>query len=230
MFVTMIKKSLVVAMGLVAALSVSAEAKSSASSCVSYSAPSPIASSPFSGPFSGASSGSGILSGDPVGPFPLSALMPFPWGSIDGIWSMKLPDGTRIHLSFEVQSACDGRKLVQVLGFDQKSYRVTSEGVGISDADAMVSGKDTTVRAVMSSSTSQYTVFIRQFRMPPGKATGRISTVVSLRPFNGSQSDDLHMVARRSSPLTLPEYIDRQKEIEAKRDDAIRKKLESRGR
>lgn len=220
MFVTMIKKSLVMALGLVAALSLRAEANPS-SPCVAYSAPVEV----LSYPLSGTASGSGILSTDPVGPFPLSALIPFPWRSIDGIWSMKLPDGTKLHLSFEVRTACDGRKLLHVLGFDQKTYRVTSEGVGVSMTDSVVSGKDTTVRAVMSSAASQYTIFVRQFRIPPGKATGRISTLVTVRPFAGDESNEFHMVARRSSPLTLSEYIEKQKEIEAKRDADIRKKL-----
>jgi hypothetical protein len=124
-----------------------------------------------------------LRSTDPVGPFPLSALVPFPWTTIEGIWTMKIPDGTALYFSFEVATACDGRKVVKVTGFDQKSYRVTAEGVGIGLAN------DTMVRAVMTSATSQYMVFIRQFKLPAPKAstrtTGRISTVVTIRPFSG---------------------------------------------
>lgn len=225
MFVTMIKKTavlcLALALTLVAVIGAAAQAHSSSSSSACVSASSPALATTYL--FSGTPSGAPLS--DPVGPFPLSALVPFPWGSIDGIWSMKLPDGTKLHFSFEVASTCDGQKIVHVLGFEQKSYRVTSEGVAVSFSDLRVSGKDTTVRAVMSSSTSQYMVFLRQFRIPAGKATGRVSTVVTIRPFNGSEADDVHMVARRSSPLTLSEYVEKQRQNEAKRQAEIRKKL-----
>lgn len=149
---------------------------------------------------------------DPVGPFPLSALVPFPWGTIEGIWMMKLPDGTSLHFSFEVQSDCDGRKVVRVLGFEQKSLRVVAEGVGLGFANDMM------VRAAMTSATSQYMVYIRQFRVPAGKASGRVSTVVTIRPFGGDVGNDVHMIARKASTLTLPKYIEKQqREIAEKR-------------
>ena len=152
-----------------------------------------------------------LRSTDPVGPFPLSALVPFSWASIDGIWSMKLPDGTALYLSLQVQADCDGRRFLKVVNFDQKSFRVESEGVGLALAN------DTTVRAVMTSSASQHMLFIRQYKVPVGKAGSKISTVVTIRPFNGSNNEDVHMIARKASSLTLDQYIQRQRDIEAER-------------
>ncbi|CAN5598410.1 hypothetical protein BH10BDE1_BH10BDE1_20300 [soil metagenome] len=164
---------------------------------------------------------------DPVGPFPLSALVPFPWTTIEGIWTMKMPDGTPLYFSFEVASACDGRKVVKVTGFDQQSYRVTAEGVGIGLAN------DTMVRAVMTSATSQYMVFIRQFKLPAPKsvttaatrAPGKISTVITVRPFSGDETDDVHMIARKASTLTLTEYLQKQHEDEQRRQDEVRRRM-----
>lgn len=152
-----------------------------------------------------------LRSTDPVGPFPLSALVPFSWASIDGIWSMKLPDGTALYLSLQVQADCDGRRFLKVINFDQKSFRVQSEGVGLALAN------DTTVRAVMTSPTSQHMIFVRQYKVPVGKAGSKISTVVTIRPFNGSNNEDVHMIARKASSLTLDQYIQRQRKLEAER-------------
>ena len=158
-----------------------------------------------------------LRSTDPVGPFPLSAIVPFPWATIEGIWTMTLPDGTRRYFSFEVRSACDGRRFVQVLGFDQQTYRVNAEGIGLGQTN------DTMVRAVMTSATSQYMVFIRQFKMPAGKLS-KLSTVVTVRPFNGDETDDIHMIARKASPLTLEKYIEKQRENEARREAEARRR------
>jgi hypothetical protein len=163
-----------------------------------------------------ATSGLELRSTDPVGPFPLSALIPLSWNSIDGIWSMKLPDGTQIHLSLQVQADCDGRRFLRVVNFDQKSFRIQSEGIGLTQSN------DTMVRAVMTSQSSQYMIFIRQYKVPVRKAGSKVSTVVTIRPFNGSNGDDLHLIARKASSLTLDQYIRRQKELQAQREAAAR--------
>jgi hypothetical protein len=163
-----------------------------------------------------ATSGLELRSTDPVGPFPLSALIPLSWNSIEGIWSMKLPDGSQIHLSLQVQADCDGRRFLRVVNFDQKSFRIQSEGIGLTQSN------DTMVRAVMTSQSSQHMIFIRQYKVPVGKAGSKISTVVTIRPFNGSNADDLHMIARKASSLTLDQYIRRQQELQAQRESAAR--------
>lgn len=163
-----------------------------------------------------ATSGFELRSTDPVGPFPLSALIPLSWNSIDGIWSMKLPDGTQVHLSLQVQADCDGRRFLRVVNFDQKTFRIQSEGIGLAQSN------DTMVRAVMTSQSSQHMIFIRQYKVPVGKAGSKISTVVTIRPFSGSNADDLHMIARKASSLTLDQYIRRQQELQAKREAAAR--------
>lgn len=157
-----------------------------------------------------------LRSTDPVGPFPLSALVPLSWNSIDGIWSMKLPDGTPVHLSLQVQADCDGRRILKVVNFDQKSFRIQSEGIGLAQSN------DTMVRAVMTSQSSQHMIFIRQYKVPVGKAGSKISTVVTIRPFSGTNADDLHMIARKASSLTLDQYIRRQQELQSQRGAASR--------
>ena len=159
-------------------------------------------------------------SGDPVGPFPLSALVPFPWATIEGIWTAKLPDGSSLQFSFDVQADCDGRKFIRVQGFDPKSYRVTAEGVGVAIANDMM------VRAVMTSATSQYMVYIRQFKVPATKAVikSTIATVVTVRPFEGDALTDVHMMARKASNLTLPKYEQQQREIEEKHQSDARRR------
>jgi hypothetical protein len=162
---------------------------------------------------------------DPVGPFPLAAravLLPFPWATIEGIWTMKLPDGTTSHVSFDVQADCSGRKFIQILGFDQKTYRVTAEGVGIGASN------DTIVRAAMTGTGAQYMVFVRQFKETPAKGQVRLSTVVTIRPFDGDSTNDVHMIARKASALTLPEYIQQQRDLEEKRQADRRRSISTR--
>lgn len=163
-----------------------------------------------------ATSGIELRSTDPVGPFPLSALIPFSWNSIDGIWSMKLPDGTQVHLSLQVQADCNGRRFLRVVNFDQKTFRIQSEGFGLTQSS------DKVVSAVMTSQFSQHTIFIRQFKLPVGKAGSKVSTVVTIRPFGAASAEDLHMIARKASSLTLDQYIRRQQELQAQREAAGR--------
>lgn len=145
--------------------------------------------------------------GDPVGPFPLSALLPFPWASIDGIWTMKLPDGTSLYFSFGVQSDCNGRKILKVSTFDRTTYRLTGEGTGLALTNDMM------VRAAMTTPSMQYMLYIRQYKQPVGKGQSKQVTVVTVRPFNGNESNDIHMVARKVSVLTLEQYVKRQQEL-----------------
>ncbi len=152
-----------------------------------------------------------LLSTDPVGPFPLSTLVPFSWTSIDGIWSMRLPDGTPMHLSLQVEADCNGRRFLKVVNFDQKSFRVQAEGTGLALAN------DTTIRAVMTSSSSQQMLFIRQYKVPVGKSGTRVATVVTIRPFGGSNNDDVHMIAKKASSLSLDQYIQRRKQLAGQR-------------
>lgn len=213
MFITFIRRSvLTIVMGVL----VAATAAGQAEACPGVvSVPSPITYPATTFPIE-------LRSTDPVGPFPLAALVPFPWATIQGIWAMKLPNGTSLHFSFEVQADCNGRKFVQVLGFDQKSYRVTAEGTGLGMSNDMI------VRAAMTSASSQYMVYIRQFRVPAGKATGKISTVVTIRPFDGDGSTDVHMVARKASTLTLQGYVQQLREIEKRQADRSRRLVPAR--
>ncbi len=231
MFITLFRKSILFAATATALMvgsfvttrgDVVARAEAAAAGCASV--PAHLVAVPMytTTPFVGGMPGTEARSTDPVGPFPLSQLVPFPWATIEGIWTMVLPDGTPRYFSFEVRSSCDGRKFIQVVGFDQKTYRITAEGIGLGI------GGDTMVRAVMTSTTSQYMAYIRQFRV--GKATTKISTVVTIRPFNGDETDDIHMIARKASSLTLQKYIDKQREDQRRAAELERKYDESKRR
>ncbi len=169
----------------------------------------PCAAAPAVYPTSPTSSAS-RLGTDPVGPFPLDALQPFPWATIEGIWTGTLPDGTQMYFSFEVKTDCQSKKLLEVLAFDQKSMRVTAEGTGLTASN------DTMVRAAMTSGSVNYMVFIRQFKTKVSpKVRARTVNVITIRPFNGTEADDIHLQIRRISTLSLPAMIRQQQEAEA---------------
>lgn len=169
----------------------------------------PCAAAPAVYPTSPAS-GASRLGTDPVGPFPLDALQPFPWASIEGIWTGSLPDGTQVYFSFEVKTDCQRKKLLEVLAFDQKSMRVTAEGTGLAASN------DTMVRAAMTSGSVNYMVFIRQYKTKATpKVRARIVNVITIRPFNGTEADDIHLPIRKISTLSLPALIRQQQEAEA---------------
>lgn len=155
---------------------------------------------------------------DPVGPFPLAVVLPFPWAKIQGIWMMKYPDGRVLHFSFDVREDCDGRKIIQVIGFDQKNYQEIEKGYGVAISS------DTIIRAVMTSATSQHMLFIRQLKPTSGKSAGKTLTVVTIRPFDGGDQNDVHMIATKASDLPLAEYVRQKKEAQAKREADIRKR------
>jgi hypothetical protein len=212
MFITLIRRtSVFLALGLIVAASVAARVEASACSSL----PSSVLASTYPAPTIPIEA----RSTDPVGPFPLSTLVPFPWTTIQGIWATKVPNGTSNYFSFEVQADCSGQRFVRVLAFDQKSYRVTAEGVGVGTPN------DTIVRAVMNSGGSQQMIYIRQFRVPVGK-TSKISTVITIRPFDGSK--DQHMIARHASPLRLEDYVEQQREVEKHQADIRRRFVPSR--
>ncbi len=148
-----------------------------------------------------------VASVDPVGPFPLSTPLPFPWGSITGIWTLKAPpNGTHLNLSLEVLSDCDGRKFIEVIAFDAKTFEPVGRGVGLSQAD------DTLVRAVISSGPSSFMLYIRQFKA--SAKVGGSATVMTVRQFTGgapgvSEGADFHVVARKLSSMTLDAYAKR---------------------
>lgn len=150
---------------------------------------------------SGGTSVSGLRSTDPVGPFPLSALIPISSESMVGIWAMIMPDGTKFHISLEAQADCNGRRFLKVISFDNQSLRVLAEGVGV------VLANDTMIRAVMATANTQYMLYIRQYDVAGGKAGDRISTVVTVRPFDSSSEEDIHMIAKKVSSESLNHYI-----------------------
>lgn len=161
-----------------------------------------------------------LRGGDPVGPFPLATPMQFPWTTIDGIWSMKQHDGSTVYFSFEVQIACDGSRVIKVQSFDPKTFRVTASGLGIGSLN------DTMVRAIMTSeSTSGFMVYIRQYKQQLTRTKSKISTVVTIRPYD---AEDTHLFATKESSLTLEKFVEKQRQAEqARRNAQARRRVAS---
>jgi len=129
----------------------------------------------------------------PEVPFPLSLQIPFPWGTIEGVWEAK-SSGLNALFSFEVQNDCDNRKILKVFHLDPLSGMVLAEGMGIAIDDKRI------VRAAMSSaSLGSYMLFIRAFKDPKAMHGPKIATVLTVRPFSGSESDDDHVIVRKIS-------------------------------
>jgi hypothetical protein len=210
MFITSVYRSFVVALGAVIVAGGVVVSGSAFANRAEAQAFVPCAGTPLVAPLYGAPAVE-TKSTDPVGPFPLSTLMPFPWKTIEGVWAMKLPDGTPLQFSFEVQADCDGRRYIEVLGFNRDTYQIQASGYAVALAG------DTMVRAVMTSGSSQYMIYIRQFKML-SRGVARYSMVVTMRPFNGDETNDVHMTARKISPLPLAEFVRKIEENSIKRD------------
>ena len=144
---------------------------------------------------------------DPVGPFPLDAILPFPWATIEGIWAVKSPDGKSIYWSFKVVPDCNGKKALQVVSFDRQSYQVTAEGLGLTLPN------DKMMRATVNTSATKYEVFIRQYKQSTPKGQRQV-TVLTVRPFGSDGSSDVHMIAQKKSSMSLEEYGRHQQELQ----------------
>lgn len=144
---------------------------------------------------------------DPIGPFPLAILAPFPWTDISGIWAGKLPDGRVVYWSLSVVSDCAGRKTLKVLSFDLSTLQATLQGFGLNLPN------DQTVRAAVSSSTEQFEVYVRRLMVQRVVKSGRppvnigLQTVLTLRPFGSNGNQDVHIVINRQSSQSFEQYV-----------------------
>lgn len=150
---------------------------------------------------------------DPVGPFPLSTMVPFQWSSIEGVWRLEIPNGGgAVHFSFAVQSDCDHRKFLDIVWFNPQSGSLIGRGTGLANDDMTVKGGMSTVhRPIM--------IFVRQYRA--SNLSSEVTTVVTLRPFDGDGSTDLHLLAKKESTLTFDAFMLKQKEEAAKKTTKV---------
>ena len=118
---------------------------------------------------------------------------------------VRLADGTPVYWSFQVQTSCDGKKILKVVAFDRASGQVMGEGYGVS-----ISG-DTMVRAAIGTSASGYEVYIRNYKQTTAKGTRQV-TVLTLRPVGGDGTTDVHLIAQKKSSLFLEEYLEKLRE------------------
>lgn len=139
------------------------------------------------------------LSTDPVGPFPLAALVPFPWDNIDGIWKLKL-GGENLYFSLNGVPDCNGGKVLDVMWFDPENWREVSHGVGIANSD------DAAIRAVLPTSIGAFKVLIGLFTTPTELDANKKTLYVYARPFDDREGFDVSMVATRESRLTFEQY------------------------
>jgi hypothetical protein len=62
-------------------------------------------------------------------PFPLDFPLPFPWSSIEGMWSIESGDQEAL-FSFEVQNDCQNHQILKILEMDPRSGAVVARGIG----------------------------------------------------------------------------------------------------
>lgn len=138
--------------------------------------------------------------GGPEVPFPLDATLPFPWGNIEGIWSVALDDCYSL-FSFKVETDFKGKQYLHVLQIDHSTGTLLAEGVGLSVEN------DKLVRAAMTSKVNgegSYMLFIGSYKNTSqvsirGQTTKTI-TVLTVRPFSDLLGDkDVRVVVTKVS-------------------------------
>jgi hypothetical protein len=130
----------------------------------------------------------------PEVPFPLNTDLPFPWGTIEGVWEAKT-NNVDAMFSFEVQTDANNRKILRVLHVDPVSHKILAEGTGISIDERRI------VRAAMSGGDAgNYMLFIGAYK----KAQGGTFNVLTIRSFVSSGNRDVQVIVRKilQSPLT----------------------------
>lgn len=132
----------------------------------------------------------------PEVPFPLSAALPFPWGTIEGVWEAKGPAMNAL-FSFEVQNDCDKRKVLRVLQLDPATREVMAEGTAIGVDQQRI------VRAAMRGYSESYMLFVGAFN----NKRGGVINVLTMRAFAGSSESDFQVVVKKISqtPIQIDE-------------------------
>ncbi len=118
-------------------------------------------------------------------PFPKSALIPFPWEKIEGIWQATV-DKMEGYFAFSIDRSSTQRAL-KVIYWNEARTQVIAEGIGYLSEDAKV------IRAVMKGPEFNYLLSVGAYSL---KFSGISKTemVTSLRPV-------------RKTPATLSNFI-----------------------
>ena len=128
--------------------------------------------------------------------FPLKAQMPFPWNSIEGTWLAQSGNFNALY-SFKIQSNAQHSRILTVVHLDPGSHRVLAQGIGLTGDDPRV------VRAGMVSQGGTYWLMIRAFQDGrPGHAN-EVVTLLTIRPYNAANEDELHVVLKKVSDSPL---------------------------
>lgn len=138
------------------------------------------------------------LARDPDVPFPLSAMLPFPWGTIEGMWEAQA-DGVDAVFSFEIRGCDTGqsRKILKVVHLDPQSGQILAEGIGITVDDSRI------VRAAMSGAQGNYMLMIGAYENNNASLGPKKVTVLTIRPFDPVDEDLTQVVVRKFSNVPL---------------------------
>lgn len=134
----------------------------------------------------------GAAHAGPEVPFPLNAQLPFPWNTIEGVWEAKDNDINAL-FSFQVQNDSNNRKILKVIHLSPDGEQIIAEGTALAVDDKMI------VRGAMTNGRDAYVLIIRAFRDKKGPRGARTATVLTLRPFNGAEKSETHVVVRKIS-------------------------------
>ena len=136
----------------------------------------------------------------PEVPFPLSALIPFPWASVEGVWKVA-GDETCGFYRFHVQSDNYGQRVLSVVQLDPVSKQVIAEGAGFEDVNIKM------VRAVMHGQQGTYMLIVRAFQTSSrSQHNPKTAMVVSIHPMDAAYSPsetspagEVHFILRRKT-------------------------------
>lgn len=128
----------------------------------------------------------------PEVPFPLSTELPFPWGTIEGVWEAK-GKGIDALFSFEVETYVEGIKFLKVIHLDSVTGEVMASGVGLSTGD------DRIVRAAMKGIYGNYMLFIGAFEDANALPGANSVTGLTIRSFEMAGDMGLFVVVKKIS-------------------------------
>ena len=128
---------------------------------------------------------------DPEGPevpFPMSEQVPFPWISVEGVWSACDGDARSIY-GFEIKASPEGQRSLLIQQVDILTGAILAEGVG-------QLGINESVSAVMRGErTAPYVVVIRAYL-----DASALKVVLTKRPLTKPDRGGKHYVLERARP------------------------------
>lgn len=151
------------------------------------------------------------LARDPDVPFPLSAMLPFPWGTIEGMWETR-DNGMNAIFSFEIRGCDTGqsRKILKVVHIDPYSGQIIAEGIGITVDDTRI------VRAAMSGAQGNYMLMIGAYENKDASRGPKKVTVLTIRSFDPLSEDLTQVVVRKFSNIPMRMQPSKQSKLDKK--------------